>query len=135
VNSDYLIDTQTFLWAAITPAKIERAVRTILQDASLSISVSVISFWEISLKFGLGKLELENVSPAELPEVAREMRFSIESLDPLDAAQYFKLPRRAHKDPFDRMLVWQCIRRNCTLISTDVALHEYESDGLRLLLY
>lgn len=43
------------------------------------------------------------------------------------------LPRTAHKDPFDRMLIWQCLRQRMTLMSADRDFKQYEKLGLRLL--
>jgi len=35
------------------------------------------------------------------------------------------------KDPFDRMIVWQAIRRKFTLLSKDHNLKEYQKFGLK----
>ena len=88
---------------------------------------------EISLKFGLGKIELEGTAPEDLPDVARRMGCDVLALDAEDAASFHKLPRTAHRDPFDRMLVYQAIRRHKRLISHDAALGIYAPQGLELL--
>ena len=36
-----------------------------------------------------------------------------------------------HRDPFDRLLVWQAIRAKLTLISNDRALDVYRAAGLQ----
>lgn len=48
-----------------------------------------------------------------------------------ECASFHRLPRVAHKDPFDRMLVWQCIQRGMTLVTKDSAMTEYVPLGLR----
>ena len=48
------------------------------------------------------------------------------------AASFYKLPRQAHKDPFDRMIVWLAIKKNFTLISKDAGLRVYTENGLRI---
>ena len=35
-----------------------------------------------------------------------------------------------HKDPFDRMLIYQCISNNYTLVSKDDKMRIYENAGL-----
>jgi PIN domain nuclease of toxin-antitoxin system len=45
-----------------------------------------------------------------------------------------QLPRIAeHRDPFDRMLVWQAIHERWTLVSRDGAMSLYKAFGLDLL--
>ena len=43
------------------------------------ILVSIVSYWEISLKYALDKLELQGIVPEELPKKAKEI--SIETLE------------------------------------------------------
>ena len=58
--------------------------------------------------------------------------FEILPLESADAASYHVLPRVAkHRDPFDRMLVHQCIRGNLILVSRDGRMRSYRSHGLR----
>ena len=91
------------------------------------------SLWEISLKFGIGKLEIGDVRPEDLPGAARETGFKVIDLSPDDAASFHRLPRLAHKDPFDRMLVRQAIRGKLTLISRDRQMEAYRQWGLEIL--
>ncbi len=128
-----LLDTHAFLWAAFTPRRLSRKAREAIMDPDNEVLVSVVSFWEISLKFGLGKIELEGTAPEDLPDVARRMGCDVLALDAEDAASFHKLPRTAHRDPFDRMLVYQAIRRHKRLISHDAALGIYAPQGLELL--
>jgi len=64
-------------------------------------------------------LELEGISPDEFPEFANKMSFELLSLSAEDAASFYHLPPITHKDPFDRMLIWQAIREKMVLISED----------------
>jgi PIN domain nuclease of toxin-antitoxin system len=38
-----------------------------------------------------------------------------------------------HFDPFDRMLIWQAIRRNLTIASRDAEFEQFVPHGLQLL--
>jgi PIN domain nuclease of toxin-antitoxin system len=95
--------------------------------------VSVVTFWEISLKFALGKIVLHGTTPQELPDAAIHMGFTLLALAPQDAATFHHLPRLQHKDPFDRLLVWQSIRQHLTLLSKDTDLRQYQPHGLQVL--
>ncbi|MDA0836234.1 MAG: type II toxin-antitoxin system VapC family toxin [Planctomycetota bacterium] len=129
----YLLDSHTFLWTAMKPSNLSRKAKSIIADSVNDIWISTISFWEISLKYKLGKLELNGVAPEYLPELAEEMGLSILELGAMDSSSYHLLPIEAHKDPFDRMLVWQAIRNGLTLVSKDREMVDYSKPGLKLL--
>lgn len=126
-----LLDTHSFLWAAIAPEKLPAKVRRVIADPAQEIHVSTVSFWEISLKFVLGKLELSGCTPEDLVTVARDMGLDIVAPTPEEAAGFHRLPRQAHRDPFDRMLIWQCLCRSWTFVTKDGALADYTAQGLK----
>jgi PIN domain nuclease of toxin-antitoxin system len=126
-----LLDTHAFLWAAIEPERLSAGVRRTIADPSNEIHLSTISFWEIALKFALGKLELTGCVPDDLVGVARRMRLAIAAPSADEAAGFYRLPRSAHKDPFDRMLIWQCLQRDWTLLTKDRKLDAYRGLGLK----
>ncbi len=130
---NYLLDTHTFLWSAFSPRKLSRKARSILTDVGNQVYVSAVSFWEISLKSAIGKIELQGTTPDQLPDVAREMGFALCSLNVDEAASFHRLPREEHKDPFDRMLAWQAISGRLTLISRDPEFAAYASQGLAVI--
>jgi PIN domain nuclease of toxin-antitoxin system len=103
----------------------------LLAQPQTHCSVSAVTFWELSLKHALGKLELTGVTPAEFPRLAEEMQFAVLPLDGATAATLHLLPAAGHRDPFDRLLVWQAIRSQLTLISKDSALDGYAPSGLQ----
>jgi len=128
-----LVDTHAFLWARMDPKKLSGKVRVEPALPGNEVFVSVMTFWEISLKCSLGKLELRGITPLELPGVAEVAGFQICPLDPSAAASYFQLPRFGHKDPFDRMLIWQAIQSSATLVSKDSEMMLYAGSGLKVL--
>lgn len=129
----YLIDTHIFLWSLFSPEKLSRRVAKIIKEPGNRIFVSTITFWEISLKFSLNKLELEGITPDELLEFANKMSFELLNLSAEAAASFYHLPRITHKDPFDRMLIWQAIREKMVFISKDRKIADYVAYGLKVL--
>jgi len=129
---NYLIDTHTFLWAVFDPDRLGSKARTSLQDPDHIIHVSAVSFWEISLKYAIGKLELFNILPDQFPEVAKRMEFEIINLSPQEAATFYKLPKVGHQYPFDRMIIWQAIHQKMVLISKDKRFRLYKDIGLKV---
>jgi PIN domain nuclease of toxin-antitoxin system len=130
---NYLLDTHTFLWAAFSPNKLSAKARKEIRSAENRICLSTISFWEISLKFALGKIELEKCKPDEMPDIAAQMHIEIMQPTAQEAASFYQLPKVRHKDPFDRLIIWQAIQQSLVLISKDAGFPEYKAFGLKIL--
>jgi PIN domain nuclease of toxin-antitoxin system len=128
-----LLDTHVFLWTVFSPNSLSPKARKTIEDPSNTIYVSAVTYWEISLKYAIGKLTLTNVLPDALPDIGRRMNFEILDVDGETASSFYKLPRHVHKDPFDRFIVWQGIRRKMTLITKDADLGFYKGLGLKTL--
>jgi len=126
-----LIDSHVFLWAIFSPERLSRRATEIILNPDSTVNVSVVTFWELSLKFALGKLELNGVTPDLFPGAAKDAGFDILSLADHEAASFHALPRLEHRDPFDRMLIWQAISRKLRLISADRAFDAYRAHGLK----
>ena len=129
----YLLDTHTLLWTLFEDEKLSAKASEAISNAENAIYVSVISYWEISLKYALGKLELVGIAPDQLPEKAKEIAIDTMALSEEDAVTFYKLPRLKHKDPFDRLIIWQAIRRDVPLISKDKNVADYQDFGLEVL--
>jgi PIN domain nuclease of toxin-antitoxin system len=128
-----LIDTHTFLWSVSDPERLGKKAGTVLKDPKNNIWISVVSFWEISLKHAVGKLELVNVLPEVFPDIAKQMQLEILNLSPLEAATFYKLPKMKHKDPFDRLIIWQAIQKKMPIISKDKQFKDYKELGLKVI--
>lgn len=66
-------------------------------------------------------------------ELRRQSGFSILQLGESEAATFHRLPRLAHKDPFDRLIIWQSISQKLTLISKGRSFADYKKLGLKVL--
>ena len=126
-----LLDTHGFLWSLFTTDKLSKAVVREIKSPNNDVAVSVVTFWEISLKYALGKLELIGVKPEELPDFAAQMNLEILPITAAEASSFHKLPRLSHKDPFDRIIIWQAIQRKMTLVSKDRYFKAYRKFGLK----
>jgi PIN domain nuclease of toxin-antitoxin system len=122
-----LIDSHTLLWHRNGDVRLStKAAKTIGEGACL---LSVASVWEISIKAGLGKLELRCAGKTASAE--QFLKTAIETLQlrllPIefeDATEVESLPTH-HADPFDRLLIAQALRRNLPLISGDKVFDRY----------
>ena len=129
----FLLDTHYLLWAISDPSQISKNIKKIIANPENRVFISTISFWEVSLKTGIGKLEISGFSPENVPSVCSKSGLDIIGLSPGDRRRCHELKATHHKGPFDRMLIWQAIRNNLTLISSDVNISKYKSEGLNMI--
>ncbi len=125
-----LIDTHVLVWSLGKTTSLSTKAREILENAH--VLVSVVSWWELSIKFGLGKLELGAGTPEDLWKTTQEMDYASLPLSLTEVCSFHRLAK-LHKDPFDRMLVWQAIKNDLPLLSRDNRLSPYTSYGLQLI--
>lgn len=130
---NYLVDTHVLLWTIFSPKKISKKAKSILVHPDVIKFVSIISLWEISLKFSLKKINLKGIKPEGIPNLVTTSRFEILNLKSEIASTYHKLPFSKHKDPFDHMLAWQAIREECILLTADKDFSDYKEHGLKVL--
>lgn len=129
-----LLDTHVFLWSLMAPEKLSEPAHAALTRPDNQILASAVTFWEIALKSALGKLTLHGANPGTLVDAAQRQGFELLPLDPRLAAGFAALPAFPnHRDPFDRMLIWQAVSLGHTLVSRDRKTGENPLPGLRLL--
>jgi PIN domain nuclease of toxin-antitoxin system len=129
----YLLDTHILIWTLLDPEKLSKSHQNALNDALTHKLISVISIWEISLKFGLGKLDLGGHTPEELLAAATQLGLQTVSPEPSTYASFHNLKLNpVHKDPFDRMIIWQALQDGLTLVSYDSKMSQYRPQGLKL---
>jgi PIN domain nuclease of toxin-antitoxin system len=118
------LDTCEFLWLVTADAKMSSQVTSAVRDPQNEVFLSVVSFWEICLKHGLGKLPLP-LPPSQFIPLQREKhQIAPLALDEAAVAQLSGLPA-LHRDPFDRMLVCQAKAHGLTLASSDGLIRQY----------
>lgn len=118
-----LLDTHIFLWYITGDSRIKLAVRRAIEDSDAAY-LSVVSLWEATTKYQLGKLPLPE-PPHPWLTVQRE-NHGIDSLA-LDEASVARLPMLPmhHHDPFDRMLVCQALQHDLLVVTVDSVLEKY----------
>jgi len=119
-----LLDTCEFLWLVSGNAKLSPAVAAAVRDPQNQVLLSVVSFWEISLKYSLGKLSLPELPAQFIPQQREKHLIAPLALDEAAVAQLSGLPAM-HRDPFDRMLVCQAQAHGLTLASSDPLIRQY----------
>lgn len=119
-----LLDTATFLWAIAEEKRLSLKVRSLLLDPDVRVFLSSVSAWEISIKYGLGKLALPEPPERYIPKQREAAGFESLELSEAAATQTHKLPS-LHRDPFDRMLISQAIDSRLSLATCDEMIARY----------
>jgi PIN domain nuclease of toxin-antitoxin system len=127
----FLLDTHVLLWSFFDTKKLSEEVKNILLNEDNEIYYSPVNLWEISIKYGLGKLQLNGFTPEELFQEIEKGFFICKKIEPSIMASNYKLPA-IHKDPFDRFLIWEAIKNDFVLINSDEKIKKYESFGLKI---
>lgn len=119
-----LLDTCTFLWLIADPGKLSKSAAQILAAPTTRMFLSVVSAWEIALKFSIGQLSLQQ--PPQVLVPSQRILHHVADLELTEAAALYlpNLPR-LHKDPFDRMLVCQAILHDLVLVTPDPLIRQY----------
>ena len=125
-----LLDTHIFLWYITGDERVSPSIRRAVEDSEAAY-LSVVSLWEATIKYRLGKLPLPE-PPHPWLSVQREQH-GIEPL-PLDEASVVRLDSLAlhHRDPFDRMLVCQALEHGLSIVTVDSMLSKYPAQLLPL---
>lgn len=113
-----LLDTQIFLWFISGDPRISRITLESIRKPENEVYLSVVSLWEVLIKYQLGKLPLPEPPESYIP--LQRMRHEIDSL-PLDEASVGQLANLTplHRDPFDRMLVCQALEYDLVIVTVD----------------
>ena len=120
----YLIDTHIFLWFVSGDKKLPKTLKQKIEDINTPCFISIASFWEITIKKQLGKLELK-LSLKELFQYAERNNIEIVQIAYDHLNQLSKLPN-IHGDPFDRLIISQVISEKLILLSVDETLRNYK---------
>ena len=120
----FLLDSHTILWFAEGSDSLgATAKETLLTAGDGALYFSVASFWELSIKESIGKLQLT----VPLQQIHEELLQAGTKVLPIKVEHTLaiqQLPHH-HRDPFDRLLIAQTRHESLTLISKDAIFDQY----------
>ncbi len=109
--------------------KLNREARDLLIKNSDEIYLSSATSWEISIKYGLGKLQLPDSPQQYVPERMRLQDIRALPISHAHALAVSDLPRH-HNDPFDRLLIAQARIEAMILMTADALVSKYAVEVL-----
>ncbi|NJK92733.1 MAG: type II toxin-antitoxin system VapC family toxin [Blastochloris sp.] len=118
------MDSQVLIWHKMDRASLSSTAISLLENVDSDLSVSLVSFWELTIKESLGKLEV----PGQILGLYSDWH-SMTIKDPLKlkwkhVLRLGKLPP-IHRDPFDRMLIAQALEEDLTILTCDDNIRSY----------
>ena len=119
-----LLDTQCWLWWQGAFDLLSPGARAIIASARDPLYLSVVSSWEIAIKWSLGKLKLPQPPALYLPARLAEDGMTALAIQNVHALRVAELPP-LHTDPFDRLLVAQAQVERMTLLTADPQILAY----------
>ncbi|MCX6269731.1 MAG: type II toxin-antitoxin system VapC family toxin [Bacteroidetes bacterium] len=120
---DLLLDTHAIIWFLTGDERISDHAKLAIEDVSSSKFVSIASIWEIAIKISLDKLQIRNGIMHLLTLIEKN---GFEILPVLtEHALVVSTLEFIHRDPFDRLLIAQCLSDNLVLITKDVNIKKY----------
>ncbi len=127
-NQGCLLDTHQAIWALREPERLSKRTR----DALLARNcfLSVVTFWEVTIKSMKGKIDVGDPR-AWWNDALAQLAARPLSLSPDHVTALSGLPP-IHRDPFDRILIAQAMVERLRLVSADAKVRRYRSARLRV---
>jgi PIN domain nuclease of toxin-antitoxin system len=118
-----LLDTHLLLWAMIEPERLPLRARSRIDSHDNQLLFSVASLWEIAIKSSRGRTDFR-IDPAVFRRALLDNGYEELPLIGEHVLALRSLPA-LHKDPFDRLLLAQCMAEGVLLVTRDPLLAQY----------
>jgi PIN domain nuclease of toxin-antitoxin system len=121
-----VLDSHAFLWAIDADSRLSRRAEQIITGPN-ELLLSVASVWEMLIKAQTGKLRLPSAAGAF---IVREMaKNRVEAL-PISLDHVLRLESLPlhHRDPFDRLIIAQCLVEKLPVVTADAVFDRYPVD-------
>ncbi len=122
---DFLLDTSAFIWSVWEDKKLSTKACDCYSDEKNRIFLSLVSVWEMTIKYQIGKLSFKDSPENWIENFCKERKIEFLPVNLNDVFTLNNLPL-IHKDPFDRMLVSQAIANDMTMLTNDNLITQYD---------
>ncbi len=119
----FLLDTHVLLWWLLDDPRLGSKPRALIADDNSEVFFSIVSCWEASVKFRVGKMDVRGSALRQfaLSQGLQPLGLNGEHIVELDGLARIS----GHRDPFDQLLVAQAKAEGLALMTHDRALPEY----------
>lgn len=124
-----LLDTCTLIWLCSEPNKLSVKAAQMIDKPGAALLVSHVSVWEMSLKNKTGKMRFPKPLRRWLAEQKDVWDFEWLPISLEHILSTNELPDY-HKDPFDRLIVSQAMKKNIPVVTPDLFIKQYTVETL-----
>ncbi len=117
-----LLDTNALIWWLEDEPMLGPKARDLLANPAHTVLATVVSIWEITLKWRIGKYPKPGSAFVTFLENQDFALLGI-SAGHLKAFEHLEM---YHKDPFDHLIIAQAIVEDATIITSDQIFTEYD---------
>ena len=119
-----LLDTKILIWALNDDRSLTRRMRAAISSPTTAVHLSVVSAWEIAIKYQSGKLSFDVPVEEVLSRILDGTVWPVLPVLPAHIAELLSLPMH-HRDPFDRLLIAQARAEGMALATSDGQIRKY----------
>lgn len=121
---DLLLDTHSLIWFLNSDDKLSDMAKSAIEDPANSKIVSIASIWEIAIKISIDKFRFPKGFKYFL-KIVEDNGFEILPITFEHAVKLSTL-EFIHRDPFDRLLIAQCMADDLTIVTKDDYIKQYQ---------
>jgi PIN domain nuclease of toxin-antitoxin system len=119
-----LLDTNVLIWALNDDRLLTRRMKAAICSPTADVRVSVVSAWEIAIKYQSGKLLFDVPVEEVLSRILSGTVWPVLPVLPAHIPELLALPMH-HRDPFDRLLIAQTRAEGMALATADENMRKY----------
>ena len=119
-----LVDTEAFIFWTTWPEKLPTKASDAIRSRENTVYLSLVSPWEMQIKFMLKKLDLRKPPVVLAHEEVNDGAFTLLPIAMAHVDVLTRLPSH-HRDPFDRLLIAQAMHENLILVTGDEEIIRY----------
>jgi PIN domain nuclease of toxin-antitoxin system len=124
VTRSILLDTNILIWALNDDRSLTRPMRAAISSPTTAVHLSVVSAWEIAIKYQSGKISFDVPVEEVLSRILDGTVWPVLPVLPAHIPELLALPMH-HRDPFDRLLIAQARVEGMALATADDRIRKY----------
>ena len=125
--ANLLIDTQVFVWLTNDDKRLGKVTLQKLSDTANRVCISYFSFFEMTIKASVGKLNYDISVLGDLTKMGIDLIMPDE-----EALRGYAIFNPDNKDPFDNVLIAVARNEKCTFVTSDPKILSVSAPGFKL---
>ena len=124
-----ILDTHAFLWWITDDPQLSSRARHVIGNRDNELFLSVASAWEIAIKTRIGRIRLRERPDRFIPDQLSRNGISPLPIEISHALHTARLPT-IHRDPFDRLIIAQCVLEKLPIVTRDTIIPRYKVETI-----